>query len=230
MGLIDRDYMRERRPEDINFRPPRRRPLSAWAITLICCAVLAGLYRAADVYLEHRAAQEDARRRAQAAAAAAASRTEPAAIRRPNSDYFPGAPDHPATGSVAPTAIRPPPAVTVSKCVDARGRTAYSDGPCATGERASRVEARRDINVADAEPVPLAQQRSTYANAQPAGALFPMGAAQPYAYDPRVTCAALDQAIAAYDAQARQPQSAPMQDWISARRKEARDQQFRLKC
>lgn len=230
MGLMDREYMRGRRPEDIDFRPPRRPPLPVWVIVLMFCATFAGLYRAADLYMEHRAAQEDARRRAQAAAAAAASRTEPPTAPRLNSDYFPGAPDRPATGRVGPATAHPPPVQTVSKCVDTRGRTAYSDGQCGVGERASRVEVRRNVNVADAGPVPSPTQPSTYASAQTNSSSFSTIAPQPYAYDPRATCAALDQAIAGYDAQARQPQSAQMQDWISARRKEARDQQFRLRC
>lgn len=43
-------------------------------------------------------------------------------------------------------------------------------------------------------------------------------------------CKALDTKIANYDAMARQPQSGQMQDWITAEKKKARDQQFRIKC
>lgn len=43
-------------------------------------------------------------------------------------------------------------------------------------------------------------------------------------------CKALDAQIANYDAMARQPQSGQMQDWITAEKKNARDQQFRIKC
>jgi hypothetical protein len=43
-------------------------------------------------------------------------------------------------------------------------------------------------------------------------------------------CANLEQAISAYDAQARQPQPAAMQDWIKDRRAEARSRQFALRC
>jgi hypothetical protein len=43
-------------------------------------------------------------------------------------------------------------------------------------------------------------------------------------------CAGLEQAIQAYDAQARQPQTAGMQDWIKDRRAEARSRQFALRC
>lgn len=228
MGLNDRDYMRKRRPADIDFRPPHRRPWPTWAIVLTCCAALAGLYRAADLYLMHRAMQEDALR--QAKAAAAAPRVEPPVVRRRSSEYFPGAPDLPATGPTSPTTPPSSAVRTVSKCVDTRGRTAYSDGHCNLGERASRVEARSDVNVADAEPPLPAASPSVYAGTQATSTTVQGWAPQPHAYDPRATCAALDQAIAGYDAQARQPQSGQMQDWISARRKEARDQQFRLRC
>ncbi len=46
----------------------------------------------------------------------------------------------------------------------------------------------------------------------------------------RGPCEALDQRVAHLDAMARQPQSGPTQDWITAERKKARDQQFRLRC
>lgn len=43
-------------------------------------------------------------------------------------------------------------------------------------------------------------------------------------------CKALDAQITHYDAMARQPQSGQIQDWITAQKKKARDQQFRIKC
>lgn len=43
-------------------------------------------------------------------------------------------------------------------------------------------------------------------------------------------CRALDEQVVKLDAMARQPQSPQVQDWIAARRKEARDRQFRLRC
>jgi hypothetical protein len=228
MGLIDRDYKRDRKPADIDFRPPRRRPWPSWAIALVFCAALAGLYRVTDMYMEHRAAQDDARRRAKAAATAPAARAEPPASRRPDSNGSAGASDRPTAHPVTPPTTRSATVRTVTKCVDARGRTAYSDGPCGAGERTSRVEVRSDVNVADAERIPPPSPSAAPAHINTATA--PTGAPQSYAEDPRAVCAALEQSIAAYDAQARQPQSGQMQDWISARRKEARDRQFKLRC
>lgn len=43
-------------------------------------------------------------------------------------------------------------------------------------------------------------------------------------------CQFLDERIRNLDAQARQPQSAPMQDWLREKRKQARDRQFALHC
>lgn len=43
-------------------------------------------------------------------------------------------------------------------------------------------------------------------------------------------CKALDAQITNYDSMARQPQSGQMQDWITAEKKKARDQQFRIRC
>ena len=43
-------------------------------------------------------------------------------------------------------------------------------------------------------------------------------------------CASLAQTVLNLDAQARQPQTGPMQDWIRGRRKEAQDELFRLRC
>jgi hypothetical protein len=43
-------------------------------------------------------------------------------------------------------------------------------------------------------------------------------------------CQSLAASIAQYDAMARQPQPGQMQDWITARKREARDRQFKLRC
>lgn len=54
--------------------------------------------------------------------------------------------------------------------------------------------------------------------------------AKPPARSKQEACDALEKTIANIDAQARQPQSAAMQDRFRADRKEARDQQFALRC
>jgi hypothetical protein len=52
----------------------------------------------------------------------------------------------------------------------------------------------------------------------------------PPTVDAGPTCRELERRIEELDAWARQPQTAQMQDWITARKREARDRQFRLKC
>jgi hypothetical protein len=46
----------------------------------------------------------------------------------------------------------------------------------------------------------------------------------------RAECKALDARVEHLDAQARQPQSGQMQDWIRGERQVARDRQFRIRC
>jgi hypothetical protein len=48
--------------------------------------------------------------------------------------------------------------------------------------------------------------------------------------DRQAECKALDAQITQYDAQARQPQTGQMQDWITARKRAARDRQFQIRC
>ena len=46
----------------------------------------------------------------------------------------------------------------------------------------------------------------------------------------RATCDAYSARVSQLDAMARQPQTAQMQDWITAERRRVRDLQFRLRC
>jgi hypothetical protein len=48
--------------------------------------------------------------------------------------------------------------------------------------------------------------------------------------DRQAECKGLDAQITQYDAQARQPQTGQMQDWITAKKRTARDRQFQIKC
>ncbi|MEH3085283.1 MAG: hypothetical protein PGN26_01790 [Xylophilus ampelinus] len=224
MGWEDRDGMRKRRPVEIDFRPPRRRGSFGWVVAVMSCTALIGLYFAAGRCLDHRATQEDAQRRAQAAA----SSVEPPVDQRRESGYSRNAVDRPSNNAPASAAGRPATVHTFIKCVDPHGRTNYSDDRCGVGERTSRLEICSDVNVADAERVPLPSPSAVAAQVNVTTA--PIGAMQLYAADSRNVCVALEQSIAAYDAQALQSQSAQTQDCISARRKEVRDRQFRSRC
>jgi hypothetical protein len=65
-------------------------------------------------------------------------------------------------------------------------------------------------------------------------AIVPISATDPtvisQAAATKTRCAALDEGIKRIDDQARQPQSGQSQDWLAARRKELRDEQFRIPC
>lgn len=73
------------------------------------------------------------------------------------------------------------------------------------------------------------QQRSAAAAANASANPPPAIYVQPVA-DTQAECKALDAQIAAYDAQARQPQAAQTQDWITAQRRKARDRQYAIRC
>ena len=85
------------------------------------------------------------------------------------------------------------------------------------------------------QQVEIARSQSDAAQSlYPAPAPAQPAAPQAQPRTPRETyqgpCEALDQRVVHLDAMARQPQSGRKQDWISAERKKARDEQFRLRC
>jgi hypothetical protein len=46
----------------------------------------------------------------------------------------------------------------------------------------------------------------------------------------QAACDSLSDSVAHLDAQARQPQSGEMQDWLKQRRRELSDQRYRMQC
>lgn len=115
----------------------------------------------------------------------------------------------------------------VTRCVTG-GRTTFTDGDCAPGAQATELRVQRDLNLADgAAHLPRArpQPRAAIQAAGTGG-----GSPSVVAADRRAECAALARQIERWDAMARQPQSAQTQDWINARRQQARSRQFQLRC
>ena len=193
------------------LRPPPERgvPLGAWLTGLVLLGVLAlQLLR-----LTAATAPEPA------SAAAPAPTAPPAPAARP-------APV-PAAPALPPARVSPavPGDTVVTRCVQA-GRTTFTDGDCAPSAQASELRVQRDLNLADgAAHLPRARpQRAPQAAAAPGGNAARAG------IDRRSECAALARHIDRLDAQARQPQSGQMQDWISERRHQARSRQFQLRC
>lgn len=115
---------------------------------------------------------------------------------------------------------------SVSKCV-ANGITTYTDGPCAPGAKVTTVRASSLHNIADSvrvDPSP-APPPEVIAQAAP-----PSSQAESPLELKKLRCTHLDERIKWIDARARQPLSAGEQDWLAARRKDHRDEQFRIRC
>lgn len=184
------------------LRPPPERgvPLGAWLTGLVLLGVLA----------------------LQLLRLTAATAPEPAPAAAPAPTAPPAPAARPAPVPAAPAA---PGDTVVTRCVQA-GRTTFTDGDCAPGAQASELRVQRDLNLADgAAHLPRARpQRAPQAAAAPGGNAARAG------IDRRSECAALARHIDRLDAQARQPQSGQMQDWISERRHQARSRQFQLRC
>ena len=132
----------------------------------------------------------------------------------------------------ARTTLSSPPATAegarvITKCV-VNGKTSYSDDTCPEGAVTTAVITKQNHNlVAGLSQTQMAATRpfeeatfSTHNLAQ-----VPDTAAAKAA-----ECKAVDAQIASLDAQARQPLSGQMQDYIKQQRKELRDRQFRLGC
>lgn len=143
----------------------------------------------------------------------------------------PAAPSVPLPPSSAVPASSPQPRIErITKCVNSAGAASYSDGPCPAGLRSATVELRPDSNLADGMS-PQAREASSQQNREAAQARAAHERRVAMQVDGAVSaCASLEAEIAWLDAAARQPQSAGTQDDLRARRKQARDRQFALRC
>ena len=117
----------------------------------------------------------------------------------------------------------------VVKCV-AKGVTTYatSVADCPARAEVTSVAIDPELNITegirDAPSILRAQSAVTQAPA------IPSGTATDPNWDRKAVCAAYEEEIKAIDERARQPLSAWEQDYLAAKRKKARDQQFRLGC
>lgn len=216
MGLMDRDYMKDRQRERPFSPPTDRSSVSTIGIAIIFIAVLFGLYKAADWKLNQRANDLAAKK-----AAAEATETNRSTNIRPQVDQpLPPLPSYQNTPDAQPGSR------TVTKCV-VNGKTSYSDGKCATGAIASQIVTKANHNLMDAVRMPGVTQA-----AEPVSQSSVVGQGNQgsdYAAM-KAECAALDEHIKYLDAMARQPQSAQTQDWMRDERKKARDRQSRIPC
>ncbi|BEP72166.1 hypothetical protein GmRootV59_00040 [Variovorax sp. V59] len=119
----------------------------------------------------------------------------------------------------------------VSKCTNAAGSTAYSDGPCPAGSTATTVRLDRNQNLVDGMSLEAraASNRNSAALAAQQQSLE-REPARNAAGDTGAECDALDAHVKSLDTAARRPQGAAMQDWLRGQRQQARDRRFRLGC
>lgn len=217
MGLMDRDYMKDRQRERPFSPPPERSGMSTFGIAFIFIAALFGLYKAADWKLNQRAYEPAAKK----AAAAAIETKGPTNVRSQTTDQ-----PHPPLPNYQNAPDAQPGSRTVTKCV-VNGKTSYSDGDCATGAIASQVVTKANHNLMDAVRMPVVTQ--AIEPVSQSSVVVQGNQGSDYAAM-KAECAALDEHIKYLDAMARQPQGAQTQDWIRDERKKARDRQSRIPC
>ena len=226
MGLADRDYMRER---DRAYRPPGPPELTLFSALKYILVFVAITYWCVKGFYWW----TDSRRLPQLAVPPPTAVTQPTP--EDQAKRYPQLKGNWDPTRVAPTyqsVLQVPNTTTVSKCVR-NGRVTFSDGPCEPGASASRVAVNGEQNIVDGMRMPAPSHAPTAPMRQVAAIESSPQLETPAAPDPaflQAQCASHEQAIQAIDARARQPLSAGEQDWLSARRKEHRDAQFRLRC
>lgn len=117
----------------------------------------------------------------------------------------------------------------ITKCLGPQGVLEYTDGACRTGLRPVKADLPA-VNIADGM-TPHQRLASQQANQVEAQHVF----AQEIQVLQSVSrtsdeCSTLNAAVAAYDAEARQPLPALRQDRLRELRKATRDRQFSLRC
>ncbi len=212
MGLMDRDYMHEKR-SDKSFRPPPEKSITGWFLTvLIFIAVMYAGFKGAH-WLDDRA-----RVKLKPVNAAPSPAPELPAQAPPILPNLPRAQSEATAPQSRAESI-------VTKCVS-QGKVSYTDGTCPAGATTSKVVTRADENRIAAVTVPVAVQSPVV---EPPPMMAQVSAGPSYT-QLKAECAALDERIKYLDSLARKPQPGQMQDWISGQRKDARDRQFRMRC
>lgn len=233
MVLADRDYMRERHRNTSEHarRWGEREPSASrtlWNILFFLAVIFLG-YKLAAWRDSHRAARPMLAAPALSAPAAPAMSKAPAAP-APQAgspavhQYLTGNSD--PNRAIAPGALEPAATTIVIKCV-INGMTTYaeSESACHARAKATVVTIDRRQNLSDGLPsAPEIIRRSQMAqvDAAPTGPDSNM--------QRQALCQAYEQEIKWIDERARQPLSGQEQDWLAAKRKKARDGQFRLHC
>jgi hypothetical protein len=223
MGLADREYMRERTRQRPEFRPP---PEPSMAVILWTFVVLGAI--AIGIYSGWKSSKHERPPLAPKAAIVPA----PPATAPPQTRSHPE-----LTGNWDPARkITPAPAPAVSthtvviKCV-VNGVTLYAENEADCLAHAKKTVVRIDPsrNVSDPVPTLPPQPIPAAPSVQITAADPPVPTVDPLVQK-KVVCQNLEEEIKWIDQRARQPLSGQEQDWLAAKRKKARDEQFRLRC
>lgn len=220
MGLIDRDYMNEKRGREA-FKPaPEKSAASTLFMVLVFVAALFFLYKLADWHLNQRASglTTQSTPNAQPTPDQPPSRQE--ASKLPRESGLRPYQDHDASTPAASSRV-------VTKCI-VHGKTSYSDAPCTSGAVATQVLTRADHNIV--APVRITATVATETTYSPAPVVTTQSNTPSDYAAKKIECQLLDAHILHLDSMSRQPQGAQTMDWIRDERKKARDRQFRIPC
>jgi hypothetical protein len=218
MGLMDRDYMHEKRPRQAFTPAPEKSAVQTLFMVLVFVAALFLLYKLADWQLNKRdrvfAAPSVAVVQPTPSQTSTSSEASPPP-RQQGSHTYPEAPESTAGNRI------------VTKCV-VNGKTSYGDGSCASGAVAVQVTTRADHNIM--APVRVAATVTTETAYRSAPVSVAQNTAPSEDAGKKLECQSLETHIQHLDSMGRQPQSGQMMDWIRDERTKARDRQFRIPC
>lgn len=224
MGVADRDYMHSRRQDEHFTKHSEPSGTSTLKIVLFWLVIAFACYKAVTWWQQQRQAPKPV---------AAKPVPQQPTVTQPRTDARLTGNWDPAFAPAAPSQRSQPREQSrqVTKCT-VNGSTTYSDGPCPVDAKAATVKIDRSQNIADS--VRIAQAPLQPPPQQPpqqiAQAEQPLAQAESPHLLKKQRCEYLDEQIKRIDARARQPLSAGEQDWLAARRKEHRDEQFRIRC
>lgn len=243
MGLQDRDYMHDRRRQSSPFTPPQTKRSSLFVVGIFL-ALAVGLYLGYDWLIAQKVAGEWRQKRGV---------LQPTPGPQVGVDRLPSGWQRcvvngqtvfspsvcPSLGTDNARGMRPiPPAtrqapqkteglITLYHCKAYDGGTFWVTAHC--NQHRALVDRMVDVpaNLTFSQQVEVAEGRRRAAAALQNA---PQVVVSSPALGNRRQCAALAQQIQHWDAMARQPQSAQMQDWIRGERHTTRDRQRTLRC
>lgn len=220
MGLIDRDYMHEKRSGSAFTRAPDKSAVGTLFKVLIFVVALFLLYKLAGWQLAKRT-------NTSAAESMTASPSTPRQAPTRHETSPQAQPQHSSPHPYQQAPELPEGRRAITKCV-INGKTSYGDGPCASGAVAAEVTTRADQNIM--APVRVTTTMQPEATFSPAPVVIVQNTAPSDYAAKKLECQSLDARVQYLDSMGRQPQSGQTMDWIKDERKKARDRQFRIPC